>query len=152
VEIVGARFGDDVDDAAGGAAIFGVGATGHNLKFFHRVESDVYGGALATHLFAKETVVVITAIEADVVENAALAVDVDFISIGTLRNAYARSEGEQVFKFAAEDRSRGNRGFVQRRAGFGLSEFDNWHVGDNDLSGDRRNFDGDGNRKILSDS
>ena len=73
VRLVGARLGDDVDDAAGGAPELGVGAAGDDLEFLHRVERDVDGGALAAHLLAEEAVVVVAAVQADVVEDAALA-------------------------------------------------------------------------------
>jgi len=66
-------------------------------------ERDVNRGALAPHLFPKKTVVVITAVEADVVEDSALAIDVNFIAVGTLANADAGSQGEQIFKLAAKD-------------------------------------------------
>ena len=55
-------------------------------------ESDIDGCTLATDLLAEEPVVVIATIEADVVEDAALAVEVDFVAVGALRNADARSE------------------------------------------------------------
>ena len=70
---VGAGLGDDVDDAAGGAAELGGGAGGDHLELLDRVERDVDRRALAAHLLAEEAVVVVAAVEADVVEDAALA-------------------------------------------------------------------------------
>jgi hypothetical protein len=40
-DLVGARLGDDVDDAAGGAAELGARAGGDDLELLDRVERDV---------------------------------------------------------------------------------------------------------------
>ena len=96
---------------------------------------------MAAHLFAEEAVVVIATVEADVVEDAALAVDVDFIAVGSLRDADARSQRKEVFKLAPEDRGLRDRGFVQRGGRFGLCKLNNRHVGNNDLLRDRGNLD-----------
>ena len=72
VRLVGPRLRDDVDHAAGGAAELGVRAGGDDLELLHRVERDVDGGALSADLLAEEPVVVVAAVEADVVEDAAL--------------------------------------------------------------------------------
>src|ERR1700730_14086780 len=91
VKIVGAGLGDDVNDSARGAAKFRIGTTGDDLELLYGFEGDVDRGALAAHLLAEEAVVVVSAIKADVVEDTALAVDVDFVAVGTLADADARS-------------------------------------------------------------
>ena len=50
VQLVGARFGDDVHHAAGRAPELRVGAAGHHLELLHRLQRDVDGRALAAHL------------------------------------------------------------------------------------------------------
>src|SRR5438309_11459021 len=97
---VGAGFRDDVDDASGAAAELRVGAARRDLEFLDSFQRDVNRGALATHLLTEETVVVITAVEAVVVKNSELAVDVDFVAVRTLRNADDGGECHEVFKFA----------------------------------------------------
>src|SRR6202158_1047204 len=69
VVIIGAGLGDDVDHAARGASVFGVSAARDDLKFLYRFEGYISGCTLAAGLFAEETVVVITTLEADVVED-----------------------------------------------------------------------------------
>src|SRR2546425_8093176 len=92
MNLVRTGFSDDVDYAAGGAAEFRVGAACNHLELLHRVQRDGDGRALAAELLAEETVVVIAAVEADVVEDAALAVEVDFITVGPLRDGHARCQ------------------------------------------------------------
>jgi hypothetical protein len=57
------------------------------LKFFYRFERDVYGCALAAELLAEEAVVVVAAIESDVIEDSALAREIDLVAVGPLRDA-----------------------------------------------------------------
>src|SRR5881628_2251394 len=141
MEAIGAGLGDDVDYAAGGATKFRVRAAGHNLELLDGFETDVHGSALAAHLFAEEAVVVVAAVEADVVEDSTLAVDVDFVAVGALGDADAGGKCEQVFKFATENRRGGDSSFIQSGRGFGLGDFDDRHVGDDDLLRDRGNLD-----------
>jgi hypothetical protein len=54
-------------------------------------------------VLAKLTVVVVTAVEANVIENTALAGKVDLVSVRALRNADAGSQSEQILKLPAED-------------------------------------------------
>ena len=75
VHLVRTRFGDDVDDAARRATELRIRSTGHDLELLHRLQRDVDGRALAAHLLAEEAVVVVAAVEADVVEYAALSGD-----------------------------------------------------------------------------
>src|SRR5512134_2759029 len=72
VNIVGARFGNDVDDAACCASKLCARTGGNYLKFFHGLECDIDRGSLTSKLFTEKTVVVIAAVEAHVVEYASL--------------------------------------------------------------------------------
>src|SRR5207245_1494298 len=85
MEAIGAGLGDDVDYAAGCATKFRVRAAGHNLEFLDGFEADVHRGALPADLFAEEAVVVVAAVQAAVIEDAALAVDVAFVVVGAIR-------------------------------------------------------------------
>src|SRR4029077_8954095 len=90
MHLVGARLGDDVDDATSRAAEFGTGPSGHHLKFFYPFQRDVDGRALASQLFAEKAIVVIAAIKTDVIEHASLTSKSDFVAIGSLHHADAR--------------------------------------------------------------
>ena len=100
VDLIRAGLRDDVDNAARRAAEFGVGATGHDLKLLDGLQRDIDGCALASHLFAEEAVVVIAPVEADVIEDAALAVEVDFVAVRSLHDADAWSQSQQVLELA----------------------------------------------------
>ena len=84
LRVVRAGLGDDVDHASGSAAELGRRAGGDHLELLDRVERDVDRGALAARLLAEEPVVVVAAVEADVVEDAALAGKADRVSVGSL--------------------------------------------------------------------
>src|ERR1700730_13686759 len=90
---VGAGLGNHVDDSTGGAAEFRSRSSCHHLKFFHCIERNIDRRALAAQLLAEEAIVVVAAIEAHVVEDAALPGKSDFVSIGALDNTDARGEG-----------------------------------------------------------
>src|SRR5882762_9825246 len=90
---------------------FRVRAARHYLEFLYGIQSDVDGSALSAHLLAEETIVVIAAIQADVVEDSALPVEVDFVPIRSLHDAYAGREGQQVLEFSPEDRCFTHRDF-----------------------------------------
>ena len=113
VRRVRARLRDHVDDAAGGAAEFGRRAGRDDLEFLDRVQRDVDRGALPAGLFAEEAVVVVAAVEADVVEDATLSRERDLVAIRSLDDADAGCQGEQVFELAAEDRQRLHRALVR---------------------------------------
>jgi hypothetical protein len=72
LERVRSRLRDDVDDAAGRAAEFRGSAAGDDLELLDGIQRDVDRRALTTRLLAEESVVVVAAVEADVVEDAAL--------------------------------------------------------------------------------
>ena len=86
MNFVGAALGDDVDDAASRAPELCGRASRDDLKLLDGVERDVYGGALATRLLSEEAVVLIAAIEADVVEDAALPCEVNLVTVWSLHD------------------------------------------------------------------
>src|SRR5262249_101067 len=106
------------------------GAAGNHLEFLHRVQSNVNGRALASYLLTKKTVVVVAAVKADVVEDAALPGKTDLVSVRALDNAHNRREGKKVFKFSSQNGSIADRAFIQRGAGGRLCGFNNWCTGD----------------------
>ena len=73
---VRAGFCNDVDDAACGATKLCVSSGRHDLEFLHCFEGNIDRCSLTTKLLAKEAVVVVTTIEADVVEDTALSAKV----------------------------------------------------------------------------
>ena len=98
---VGAGFGDDVDDAAGGAAELGRRSRRDDLEFLDRVQRDVDRGPLSAGLLAEKAVVVVTTVEADVVEDAALSGKGDLVAVRPLDDADARRERQEVLELAA---------------------------------------------------
>ena len=114
-ERVRARLGDDVDDAAGRAAVFGRRAAGDDLELLDGIERDVDRRALSAGLLAEEPVVVVAAVEADVVEDAALAGKRDLVAVGALDDADAGRERQQILELATENRNRLDRRLVDRR-------------------------------------
>ena len=66
-------------------------AGGDDLELLDRVERDVDGRALAARLLAEEPVVVVAAVEADVVEDAALSGERDLVAVRSLHDADARA-------------------------------------------------------------
>src|SRR5205823_13616385 len=63
---------NDVDHAACATTKFRVCAAGSNLELLDGLQRDINCRALAAHLFAEESVVVVPAIQADVVEDSTL--------------------------------------------------------------------------------
>src|SRR5262249_530015 len=109
VETVRTGLSDHVDHATRRAPEFGIGAAGDDLELLYCFQRDVNRRALSACLLAEEPVVVVAAVQRDVVENAALSVDVDFVAVRTLRDADARRQREQIFKLAPQDRRIGYR-------------------------------------------
>src|SRR5579859_5843814 len=110
MEFVRARLCNHVDHAAAGPPEFSVGTTGDYLELFNCFEGDIDGSSLAARLLAKEAVVIVPAIETDVVEDAALPVEVDLVAIRALNDAGAGRQGEKVLELAAKHgRSRDGR-------------------------------------------
>src|SRR5438105_3881390 len=112
VHFIRTGLGDDVDDATGGATKLGVGAGRDYLEFLDCIQSDIDGRTLTTDLLAKKSVVIIAAIQTDVVECSALAGKVDLVAIRPLHDADAGSQGQQIFEFAAEHGSPANGSLV----------------------------------------
>ena len=100
VELVGAGLGDHVDEAARTAPELRRGAVGHHLKFFDGVQAYREGRALAAALLAEERIVVIRAIDGDVVVDAFLAVDGNLIAVRTLHDRDSRRERDQAEEVA----------------------------------------------------
>ena len=71
------------------------------MKFLHSIERDIDSGALSANLLAKKAVIVIAAIQADVVVDSALSSEIDFVTIRTLDDAYARSKRQQIFELSS---------------------------------------------------
>src|SRR5215472_15974229 len=138
MQVIGAGLGDDVYNAAGSAAEFGSGAAGHHLKFLNCIQGNVDGCTLTACLFSEEAVVVITTVEADVVEDAALAGKTDFVAVRALNDGHTRSQGKQVLKFSSQHRCLADRKFIQGCAGLGLRSLNGGSTCDfNGLTGGR---------------
>lgn len=114
VKIVCARLGNDVDDASGRATKLSAGSGRDDLKLFDGFKSDIDSGSLAARLLAKEPVVVVPAVKTDVVEDAALSGEADLIAVGSLHDADARRERQQIFKLASENWQVADRQLVER--------------------------------------
>src|SRR5256885_3960885 len=132
VNVVCARFRDDVDDSARSASKLSARSSRNNLKLFHCLQRDVDCGALSAELFAEEAVVVVTAIETDVIKDSALAREIDLIAVRTLRDADVGRECQQIFKLSSQDGCSAYRSFVQCRAGFSLDGIYGWSCCDGD--------------------
>src|SRR5213594_1778969 len=117
VYVVCTGFSDDVEHTAGCAAELRAGSGSHDLELPHGFHTDVHGGPLATDLLTKESVVVVAAIERDVVEDAALPGKADLVAIRALHDADSGSERQQVFEFAPENGCVAHCEFIQRGAG-----------------------------------
>ena len=115
VHLVGARLGDDVDEAAVGAAELGVGALGHDHHLLDRVEVEGEGRALAAALLAEERVVEVGAVDRDVVVDALLAVDRELVAVRALHDGDAGRELGEVEEVAAVVRQALDRRLVDAR-------------------------------------
>ncbi len=140
MEVVRSRFGDDVDYPSRRAPEFRIGAACHYLELLHRIQSNIDRRALPALLLSEESVVVVATVQAHVIKDSTLAIEGDLVAVGALRDADAGGQSKQVFKLAAEHRRGAHRKFIQRRRRFRLRDFHNWHVGNDNLLRDRRNF------------
>src|SRR5258708_17772719 len=86
MDVIRSRLGDDVDYSSCRASEFSVSAACHHLELFHRIHCDVDRGALTTFLLSKESVVVVAAVQADIIKDSALTVEVDLVPVRTLGN------------------------------------------------------------------
>ncbi len=116
VQLISAGFRNHIDHAAGAASEFRAGAAGDDLKLLDRVQGDVDRCPLSADLFTEEAVVVVAAIKADVVEDAALAGKTNLVAVRALHHTHARCESKKVFKLSAQDRRLADRAFIQRSA------------------------------------
>ena len=100
-QLVAARLGDDVDEAAAGTAELGVGPLGHHDHLLHGVEIEGEGRALAAALLAEEGVVEIRAVHGDVVVDPPLPGDAQLVAVRSLDDGGARRQQGQVEEVAA---------------------------------------------------
>ncbi len=102
VLLVRAGLGDHVHHAAGRAAELRRCASRNHLEFLDRFERDIDRRALAPGLLAEEAVVVVAAVEADVVEDPALTGKRDLVAVRPLDDADARCQAEEILEFASQ--------------------------------------------------
>ena len=95
-KLVGARLCDHVHKPARRPPEFGRGALIDHNDLLDRVLAEGEGGTLAASLLAEEGVVEVGAVDDEVVEDPPLAVDVEFVAVGSLRDGYTRREQRQV--------------------------------------------------------
>jgi hypothetical protein len=92
VNVVRTGLRYDVDDTARCPAVLGTRASCDHRNSL-TASSERYRSPHADRrLLAEESIVVVTAIEADIVENAALPGEVDLVTVGALRDAHARRQ------------------------------------------------------------
>src|SRR5262249_2430195 len=124
VNTIRARSGDDVNDTACGAAKLGICAIGYDLKLLNGIKGNVNRGALSSELLAKETVVIVAAVETYVVEGSTLAGKCDFVTVRSLYNTNAGRKAEQIFKLASQNRCVSYSCFVECGTGFSFHNVD----------------------------
>ena len=105
-QVVRPRLGDHVDEAAGRSAELGGGALVHHHQVLDGILVEGEGGALPAPLLAEEGVVEVGPVDDEVVEDAALAADVQLVAVGPLRYRRTRGEQGQVHEVAAVTRQR----------------------------------------------
>ncbi len=150
-DVVAARFGDHVHDTARRAAEFGRRAAGDHLKLFHRVHRDVDRRTLASSLLAEEPVVVVAAVEADVVEDAALPGEGNLVAVGPLHDADTGRQRQQVLELPSENGRRLDRLLIQRRRNRGTRRLDDGRPADGDRFGDVPDREAQGEVEGLTD-
>jgi hypothetical protein len=119
VELVGARLGDHVDDAAAGAADLGLIAVGVDLELLNGILREavrIASGSGAAGGLAEEYVVAVGSVHQQRVRRAALAAEGEVAGArGVAHNA--RREHGEVQKVAAVDREIGNLAAADGGAG-----------------------------------
>ena len=100
-EVVGARLGDDADEAARRPAELGGGSLVHDDQLADGVLVERERGALSAALFPEEGVVEVGPVHDEVVEDAALSVDVQFVAVRSLGDGRPRGEERQIHEVAA---------------------------------------------------
>ncbi len=101
VQVVAARLGDHVDEPAGRAAELGRGALVHHHQVLDGVLVEGERGPLAAALLAEEGIVEVGPVDDEVVEDAALAGDVQLVAVRPLRDRRAGRQQRQVQEVAA---------------------------------------------------
>src|SRR6266852_190439 len=109
MQIVCARFGNNVNDAPSRAPELRACSGRDDLKLFDGIKRNVYRCSLAARLFSEESIVVVASVKTDVVEDASLSGEVNLVAIGPLSNTHSRSQSEQVFEFPSEHRQVADR-------------------------------------------
>ena len=105
-EVVGPRLGDDADEAARRAAELGGGSLVHDDQLADGVLVERERGALSAALFPEEGIVEVGAVHDEVVEDAALPVDVQFVAVRSLGDGRPGGEERQIHEVAAVARHR----------------------------------------------
>ncbi len=100
-QLVGPRLRDHVDEAACRAPELGGRALVDDHHLLDRVLVECEGRALPAALLAEEGVVEVGAVDDEVVEDAALAADVQFVAVRPLGEGRARREQGQIEEVAA---------------------------------------------------
>ena len=75
VQVIGAGLGDNVDDGAAGAALFGAVGRGGDAEFLHNFGGDFVGSAIASTRLGKEGVVEVAAVDQEAVLESPNAAD-----------------------------------------------------------------------------
>ena len=120
MQFVSAGLRYNIDHTTGTAAKLCRRAGRYHLKFLYCIERDIDGRALSSNLFAEETVVVVAAVKADVVEDSTLPGEVDFVAIRPLHDAYSGSQRQQIFELSSQNWRRAYRPVCKRSAGLSL--------------------------------
>jgi hypothetical protein len=118
VEFVCAGLSDDVDHPARRTSELSRSTGSDDLKLLHCIEGDVDRSPLAARLFSEETVVVVAAVQTDVVKDPALPCEVNLIAVRALNDTHIGRKRKKVLKFTAENRRAVYCSFIQRRTGF----------------------------------
>ena len=100
-QVVGPRLRDHVDEPAGRAAELGGRPLVHHHEVLDGVLVEREGGPLPAPLLAEERIVEVRPVDDEVVEDAALAADVQLVAVRSLRDRRAGGEQGQVQVVAA---------------------------------------------------
>src|SRR5258705_1119750 len=104
MNVVGAGFGNHIDNATRRSAKLRTRARCYNLELLNCFQGYVNRCTLSAQLLAEETIVVVAAVKTDIVKNTPLAGEGNLVAVGSLYDANPGSECEQVFKLPTEDR------------------------------------------------
>src|SRR3954452_6513848 len=101
VKLVGARLGDDVDEAAAGPPELRVGAVRDHHEVLNRVQVEGEGRPLAAPLLTEEWIVEVGSVDRDVVVDSSLAPDAELVAVRTLHGGNVWRQGGEVEDVAA---------------------------------------------------